>query len=175
MQQKTKMEELLGGRTRFAILEALAEAKKPMAAYRIAMVKGLDPAATYRYLTDFSEFGVVEPVTKGRKQTSYKLSEGAGKAATAFLRSLKKQKTPATIDLDEWMSPEMQSRRTARIIGLANQFNDVVAFERAFEEKDVEELLSRRIAGELSALIASSQIAFRELFEQKDNVFILKT
>jgi len=166
------MEELFGGKIRFAILEALAEAKQPMTAYQIAIAKGLDPAATYRYLTEFSEFGVVKPGIKGRKQTSYRLSDGAGKAAVTFLRSLK-QKTSQPIDLEEWMAPEIQAERTAKMVRFDNQI-DNVQLGRPLEEKEIDELMSRRIEGELSALAASSQIAFTELFEQKDGVFILK-
>jgi hypothetical protein len=58
--QTMNPEAMFGGKTRFAILEALAEAKRPVTAYQIAMTKGLDPAATYRCLLEFSEFGVVE-------------------------------------------------------------------------------------------------------------------
>ncbi len=34
--------------------------------------------------------------------------------------------------------------------------------------------MSKRIPGELTALIESSQIAFNEMFEKKNNTFILK-
>lgn len=59
-----KVELLLGGKTRFAVLEALAEAKRPVTACRVAMNKGLDPAATYRCLAEFSDFGIVESEIK---------------------------------------------------------------------------------------------------------------
>ena len=47
-----KVEMLFGGTTRFATIEALADARQPITAYQIAMTKGLDPAATYRCLAE---------------------------------------------------------------------------------------------------------------------------
>ena len=169
-----KTEVLLGGKSRFAVLEALAEAKQPVTAYQIAMTKGLDPAATYRCLTEFSKFGVVESEVRKRNQTFYKLSKGAGKAAAGYLRSLK-QKAPGSIDLEKWTSPEMQAERMAKIVRLDTNKLDASLFGKATERKGVDELLSKRISGELSALVKSSQIAFNELFEQKDGIFILRT
>jgi Fe2+ or Zn2+ uptake regulation protein len=165
-----KIEVLLGGKTRFAILEALAEAKESMTAYQIAMTRGLDPAATYRCLIEFSEFGVVEYERKERNQTFYKLSKRVGKAAAQYLLSLK-QKAAESIDLEKWLSPEMQAERMAKIA----RIDKSPLFGKAIERKGVDELLSKRVSGELSALIASSQIAFNELFEQKDDTFILRT
>lgn len=170
---RMKTEVLLGGKTRFAILEALAEARQPVTAYQIAMTKGLDPAATYRCLTEFSGFGVVESEIKERNQTFYKLSKGTGKAAAEYLRSLKK-KASESIDLEKWLSPEMQAERMAKIVRLDTKL-DASIFGKAIERKGVDELLSERVSGELSALIASSQIAFNELFERKDGTFILRT
>ena len=179
---RMKIEELFGGRTRFAVLEALAEAKQPMTAYQIALTNGLDPAATYRCLTEFSEFGIVEPVRKGRNRTSYKLSKGSGNYAVEFLRSLKqkqKQKqntSEESIDLKKWISPEMQATRMAKIVRLDRpdtKFN-ASTFGTPIERIDIDKLMSQRVPGELSSLIASSQIAFSELFEQNGNVFILK-
>ncbi|HEX2013904.1 MAG TPA: helix-turn-helix domain-containing protein [Nitrososphaera sp.] len=167
-------EVLFGGKTRFVILEALAEAKKPMTAYQIAMTKGLDPAATYRCLAEYSEFGVVVPEIKERNQTAYKLSKGSGKAATDFMRSLE-QKTSESVDLEKWISPEMQAERMEKIVRLdVNQLNTSL-FNQLGGRKGVKEILSKRIPGELSALIKSSQIAFNELFEEKYGTFILKT
>jgi len=165
-----KVEVLFGGKTRFAILEALAEAEQPMTAYQIAMTKGLDPAATYRCLTEFAEFGIVESNIKKRNQISYKLSGGTGKAAATFLRSLE-QKTSESVDLEKWLSPEMQAERRAKIVRLEQLKS---SFKGADERKGIEELMSKRVAGELSALIASSQIAFNELFKQEDGTFILR-
>jgi Fe2+ or Zn2+ uptake regulation protein len=165
-----KTEALLGGKTRFAVLEALAEARRPMTAYQIAMDKGLDPAATYRCLTEFSEFGVVESEIRERNQTFYKLSKGTGKAAAEYLRSLK-QKVSESIDLEKWLSPEMQAERMAKIVRLDTK---ATLFGKATERKGVNKLLSKRVSGELAALVTSSQIAFNELFEQKDGTFILK-
>jgi Fe2+ or Zn2+ uptake regulation protein len=173
--QTTRIEDLLGGKTRFAVLKALAEARQPMTAYRIAMTKGLDPAATYRCLAEFVEFGVVESKIKGRKQTSYKLSKGAGNAAAEFLGYLQ-EKQPEPIDLEEWISPEAQAKRMARIVRSAVRFDapPPTPRKKPAKENDVKSLLSRRTPGELSALIESSQIAFDELFEQKGGTFILK-
>lgn len=173
-----KIEELFGGRTRFAVLEALAEANQPMTAYQIAISNGLDSAATYRCLTEFSEFGIVEPVRKGRNRTSYKLSKGSGNSAVEFLRLLKqKQKTSEeSIDLKKWISPEMQAKRMAKIVRLDRldtKFNSST-LRTPTERIDIDKLMSQRVPGELSALIASSQIAFNELFEQNGNVFTLK-
>lgn len=166
------MEELLGGRTRFAILEALAEAEggRPMTAWKIAVTKGLNPSLTYNYIADLLKFGVVEQVTKcNAKQTSYRLSGSVGNAAAVFLRALKQsQRTlPAVIDLDEWMSPAMQAQRTI-MIG-----NDRVP-PKVSQVQVKKKMRFRRKPEELSALIESSQIAFRELFDKKDGAYILK-
>lgn len=167
-----KTEVLLGGKTRFAILEALEEAKQPVTAYQIAINKGLDPAATYRCLVEFSKFRVVESETKKRSQTFYRLSKGAGKAAAEYLQSLK-QKTSESIDLEEWTLPDMQAERMSKIARLDTNKLDVSPGK--VDRKIVDELLSKRVSGELSALVTSSQIAFNELFELKEGVFVLKT
>ena len=163
---KAKM--LLGGNTRFAVLEALTDAKVSITAYQIAMTKGLDPAATYRCLAEFSEFGIVKSQTKKGNKTSYTLSSGAGRAAANFLKSLK-QKEP--VDIEEWLSPKIQSRQMAKIINLDKP--DKSKFKNQ-DRKSVDDIMSKRIPGELAALIKSSQIAFAELFEKKNNTFILK-
>lgn len=167
------IEALFGGKTRFAILEVLAEAKRPMTAYKIAMTRGLDPAATYRSLVEFSEFGVVKSETKGRNQTFYKLSERRGKAAAEYMRLLK-QKASESIDLEKWISPEMQGERMAKVVRLdTNQLASLSG--QAADGKRVDELLSKRVSGELSALISSSKIAFNDLFELKDDgTFVLR-
>ncbi len=174
-------EVLLGGKTRFAILEALTEAKWSVTAYQIAMTKGLDPAATYRCLVEFSELGVVESeIKKKRNQTFYKLSKGAGKAAAEYMRSLKKIKkqkaSDESIDLEKWLSPEMQAERMAKIVRFEPDTSSSPSSGKAdAERKGVDELLSMRVSGELAALVTSSQIAFNELFEEKeDGTFILK-
>jgi hypothetical protein len=166
----TGPEVLLGGKTRFAVLEALVEAEQqPITAYQIAMAKGLDPAATYRCLTELSAFMIVSETKKGN-QTLYKLSKGAGRAAADFLQSLI-QKTPESIDLKKWISPEMQAERMAKII----KFTRIDASKfKSQESQNIDELLSKRASGELSTLIKSSKMAFDELFEKTDNTFILK-
>jgi len=159
-----KPDVLFGGRTRFAVLEALAEAKRPVTAHQIAMARGLDPAATYRCLAEYADFGIVVS-EKRRNRTTYRLSKKAGEAAAGFLRAL--QASSETTDLEKWISPEMQTVRMAKLARLEPTF-------AKSEMQDVDELLSKRIPGELAALIASSQIAFNELFEQKDGMFILR-
>lgn len=169
-----KVEMLLGGKTRFGVLEALAEAKQPVTAYQIAISKGLDPAATYRCLVEFSEFGVVESEIKERNQTFYKLSEDTGKAASELLRSLTR-KMSEPMELEKWLSPEARAERMTKIIRIGiNQF-DKPAPENMAKRKNIADLMSKRISGELSALIASSQITFNKLFDKKDGTFILKT
>lgn len=164
-----KVEMLFGGKTRFAILEALADAGQPITAYEIAMSRGLDLAATYRCLTELLEFRIVESKIEKRNQTFYKLSGGAGRAAAEFLRSLK-QKIPQSIDLEKWMSPQMQAERMTKIVRLQLDTSEF----RNQEKQNVDELMSKRVSGELSALVTSAKIAFNELFEQKDGAFILK-
>jgi DNA-binding transcriptional ArsR family regulator len=167
-----KAEVLFGGKTRFAVLEALADAEQPMRAYQIAMIKGLDPAATYRSLTEFSEAGIVESQIRERNQISYRLSKVAGKAAATFLHSLR-QKTSESIDLEKWLSPEMQAERRAKIVKLDDR-ELKSSFKGVDERKGFAELMLKRNAGELAALIASSRIAFNELFEQDGNTFTLR-
>ncbi|MEM2785588.1 MAG: hypothetical protein QW652_02875 [Candidatus Nitrosotenuis sp.] len=166
-----KVEMLFGGTTRFATLEALVEARQPITAYQIAMTKGIDPAATYRCLTELSDFKIVESKTGERNQTFYKLSEGPGQAAAEFLRSLK-QKTPQSVDLEEWISPQMQAARMRQIVKLDK--SDKSVFRDPDKKQDVDEIMTKRIAGELSSLITSAKITFNELFEQKDGIFVLK-
>ncbi|MGI0029293.1 MAG: helix-turn-helix domain-containing protein [Nitrososphaera sp.] len=168
------VEELFGGKTRFGALEALAETERAITANQIAIAKGLDPAATYRCLTQFSEFGIVESGINQRNQKSYKLSEGPGKAAVEFLRSLK-QKTSESIDLEKWMSPEMQAKRMVKVARIDVNQLDASVFGKPVEKRGVKEIVSERVAGELSALISSSRIAFNELFEERNGTFILKT
>ena len=165
------MEILFGGMTRFATIEALAEARKPITAYQVAMTKGLDPAATYRCLVELLNFRIVEFEEGERNQTFYKLSNGSGKAAAEFLRSLK-QKTSESVDLEKWMSPEMQAERMKKIVKI-DRLDDPI-FRNSNEKQNVDELMSKRVPGELSALITSSKLAFDELFEEKNNVFVLK-
>lgn len=164
----SKVEMLLGGKARFSILEALAEAKKPITAYRIALIKGLDPAATYRCLTEFAELTVVESKKK-RNVTTFILSKGTGRAAAEFLRVLK-QKSSKTNDLENWISPEEQAERMSKIVKI-DQFSISDTHER---EQDIKKLLSKRAPGELSALVISAKIAFTELFENRNGMFILK-
>lgn len=165
-----KVEMLLGGRIRFAVLEALAETKQPITAYQISMMKGLDPAATYRCLDELSEFRVVESERRERNQTFYRLSDKAGKAAAGFLQSLK-QETKVE-DLEIWMSPQMRSERMAKIIKLDRV--DASKFRDARKKQNVGDLMSRRTQGELSALITISKISFNELFEKKDGMYVLR-
>jgi len=169
---KARLEELFGGKIRFSILESLAEAKQPMTAYQIAISKGLDPAATYRYLTEFADLNIVKSSVKANKQTTYRLSDETGNAFVEFLRSLKREASEP-IQLEEWTTPEMQAERTSKIVGLFNQIQKL-PLRITPQDIQVDALLSRRVSGELSALIASSQIAFNELFEQKGDMFILK-
>jgi len=163
-----KIETLFGGTTRFATIEALVDATKPITAYQVAMTKGLDPAAAYRCIIELSDIGIVESRIGERNQTFYRLSDGPGQAAAKFLRSLK-QKTSQIVDLEEWASPKMQAVRMGKIVKL-----DKSAFRDPDKTQDVESIMSKRMSGELSALITSSEMAFNELFEQKGNVFILK-
>lgn len=163
-----KVEMLFGGSTRFTILEALSEAKQSITAHQIAITRGLDPAATYRCLTEFLEFGIVKSETK-HSQTFYRLSSGPGRAAAEFMHSLK-QRTKQD-DLEEWISPKMQAKRMAKITRLDKL--DESKFRDKVKTQNIDKLLSKRTPGELTALVMSSKIAFRKLFEQKGNVFIL--
>jgi Fe2+ or Zn2+ uptake regulation protein len=166
-----KVETLFGGSTRYTILETLAGAKKPITAYQIAMTRGLDPAATYRCLTELLEFRIVESQRKNKNQTFYKLSDGPGRALAVFLNSLK-QKTARPADLEEWISPQMRAQRMAKIIRLDRKNTSKIRNQE--EKQGIGKIMSKRIPGELSALITSSKIAFDELFEQKNGVFILR-
>ena len=164
--------DLFGGKTRFAILEALVEAKRPMTAYNIAMAKGLDPAATYRYMTEFQEFKIVESETNDRNQTFYRLSDVSGKAAAEFLRSLK-QATSEVIDLEKWISPEIRGERMRKIVRVNTNLFDNSTSRKPSKPNSIDEAMARRVRGELSALIESSQMAFNELFKENNGVFVL--
>jgi hypothetical protein len=165
-----KIEMLFGGITRFATLEALSETESPITAHQIAITKGLDPAATYRCLAELQSFGIVQPVAGKRSQTFYKLSAKQGQAAVMFLQSLK-QKTPRTVDIEEWLSPQLQAGRVKKIAKLKP--NDS-PFMDPNKTLNIDKILSKRIPGELSALVTSSKLAFDKIFEQKNNTFILK-
>ena len=171
---KARVEELFGGKIRFNILESLAEAEQPMTAYKIARSKGLDPAATYRYLREFAELGIVECATIGSNQKIYQFTNSKGNACITFLRSVKEERQkPIPVDLEVWTSPKMQAERTSKTVGLSNKIRKL-SLDILPENIDAENLLSRRVSGELSALITSSQIAFNELFEQKGDTFVLR-
>jgi hypothetical protein len=159
-----KAEALFGGRTRFTVLGALAGARRPLTAYQIAVAGGLDPAATYRCLAEFAEFGIARP-SKADGQTFYELSDTAGKAAAKFLRSLKQELSGPT-DMDAWLAPERQAARRAKIARL-----DVRSGKAGGK---VDELLSTRARGELSALIKSSRIAFDETFGRRNGEYVLR-
>ena len=167
-----KAEILLGGRTRFLTIDALADAKQPITAYQIAMIKGLDPAATYRCLTELLEFRIVESQIKERNQTFYKLSNVAGRAASNFLRSLKQERS-RPVDLEKWMSTEMQTERMEKIVKLDQL--DRSKFRNVDEKQNIDKIMSKRVQGELAVLVRSAEIAFSELFELQDGTFILKT
>lgn len=79
------------------------------------------------------------------------------------------------MDLEKWISPEIPSERMARIIRINVDQFDKSATRKVTKGKGVTDLMSKRIYGELSALITSSQIAFNELFEEEYGVFIMKT
>ena len=167
-------EVLLGGRTRFRIMEALVEAKQPVTAHQIALSKGLDPSATYRCLAEFSDFGIVASETKTRNQTVYKLSKSTGKLAAEFLRALTKNRSESD-DMEEWFSSKTQAERMSNIIRVNKEKIASSPFVRGAERKSVKELMSKRTSEELSVLIQSSEIAFNELFETNENgVFVLK-
>lgn len=165
-------EVLLGGKTRFAIIEALAGARRPVSAYQIALTKGLDPAATYRCLAEFSKFGVVERIIKDGGQASYKLSRGPGAAAATFMRSLVEKKIE-TDDLDEWLSPQLQAERMSTLVSIDKGKIAKSSFART-KAVNVNRLMSRRTPGELAALVESSKIAFSRLFTEEDGVFTLR-
>ena len=172
--QMTNAEVLLGGKTRFRVLDALAEAMQPMTAYQIAMSKGLDPAATYRCLTEFSSFGMVKSGTTERNQTVYELAKGTGEAAAEFLRAVKQTKSKSN-DAEEWHSPEIRAERMAKMVQVDKSKIANSPFVRTTKRKSIKVLMSKRTSGELSALIESSKIAFNELFKrQEDGVFVLK-
>ena len=127
-------------------------------------------------MTEFSSFGIVESETTERNQTVYKLSKGTGEAAAEFLRALPQSKSKSkSHDIEEWLSPEMQAVRIAKMAQVDKTKIANSPFVRATERKSISELMSKRTSGELSALIESSKIAFNELFKrQEDGVFALK-
>jgi len=166
-----KIEMLFGGATRFATLEALSETQKPITAHHIAITKGLDISATYRCLAEFQSVGIVESTPVKRNQTLYRISpKKQGQAASMFLQSLK-QKTPKTIDLEEWASPQVQAGLVKKIVKLKS---DDPIFKNPNKTQNIDKLLSKRIPGELSALVVSSKLEFDKIFEQKNNTYILK-
>jgi DNA-binding transcriptional ArsR family regulator len=169
----SRMAELLGGKTRFAILEELAESKQPMTAYSIAVARGLDPAATYRYLKEFLEFGIVESEANNKNQMLYKLSGGAGRAADDFLHSLK-QSTAGVVDLEKWISSEAQAERMAKIILLDKSIKSNEPLGKSLKTTSFNKIVSKRVRGELAALVKSSQIAFKEKFIEDNGIFVLK-
>lgn len=165
-----KVEMLLGGITRFATIEALANAVKPVTAHHIALTKGLDPAATYRCLAELSYFGIVKSRRGVRNQTFYRLSAGPGRAAAVFLRSLKK-KTEST-DLEKWLSSKMRAERMEKIIMTGKPKKS--AFANLDGKSTFEGMISKRMPGKLSALVMSSKAAFNQMFAQKDGMFTMR-
>jgi hypothetical protein len=70
-------------------------------------------------------------------------------------------------DLEGWLAPKMQAERMAKIARLDKSKLKSSRFVRATGPKNVSQLMSKRIPGELSALIESSKIAFNGLFLQQ--------
>ncbi|HKU49566.1 MAG TPA: helix-turn-helix domain-containing protein [Nitrososphaera sp.] len=169
----TSEELLLGGRTRFRVIQALAEAKQPVTAYQVAITTGLDSAATYRCLMEFANFGIVESEKRDRNQTIYKLSNGAGKAAAEFLHSILQKKSEPN-DLEEWISPKMRSERMAKIMRLDKGKLAASPFIQSSKRRSVDQLMSKRTPGELTALIKSSKIAFDGYFFQEEGSYVMK-
>jgi len=159
------IEQFVGGRIRFAIMNALAGSGKPVTAYSIAIRYGLDPAATYRYLAEFAKVGIVESVRKAQKQTAYRLSEGVGKAAVNFLQYLKQEQR---IDFDEWMRPKAVSDRAAKCLKARLSAGEVAELAKgeALGVEEAERLLEKRKSGELEALIEAGRIGFHRTFKQ---------
>ena len=159
------IEQFIGGRIRFAILNALAESAEPMTAYSIAIQQGLDPAATYRYLAEFAKVGIVEPVKKKQKQTAYRLSRDSGKAAIRFLNSLKQVKP---INFEQWMSPEARAERTEKSLAarLSDEELAQLAHGGALDVEQAKKFLNRRRAGELKALAEAARIGFNQRFKR---------
>lgn len=169
-----KPEDLLGGRARFRVIEALAEANRGLTAYQIAIAEGLDPAATYRCLAEFFTFGIVESKPARGNQTIYKLSNESGKAAAAFLRAIT-EKTTEPKNIEEWLSPKMQAKRVKKFVQVDRSKIRAASFRRITGSRTIKELVSKRTPGELAALVASSKKAFNALLnEQTDDVFTLK-
>jgi hypothetical protein len=122
---------------------------------------------------EFANFGIVESEKRDRNQTIYKLSNGAGKAAAEFLRSIL-QKKSETHDLEEWLSPKKRSERMAKIMRLDRDKLAASPFIQSIKRKSVDQLMSKRTPGELSALIKSSKIAFEGYFLQEESSYIMK-
>jgi hypothetical protein len=164
-----KIEMLFGGNVRFGVLEALADTRQPIAAYQIAMLKGLDPAATYRCLAEFLEFGIVVSKVSDKNQILYQLTNSIGKAASEFINSLREKTN--SFDLEKWLSTTKQSDRMATIVNLPQLKNS--KSKSSNEKQNIDKIMSRRIPEEMSALVMSSKIAFNELFKKRDGEFIL--
>lgn len=156
-------EELFGGKTRSSILETLADAKQPLAAYHIAKTNNLDVKTTYDILDRLSRIGIVEPVTKGMKQTAFKFANNNVRKAIKILIE-----STNVINFDAWMRPNVYGKR----------LKEVVKIRAAPERREnplsadaVYKILSLRAKGELEAVIEVARSSFDKRFKESDGIF----
>jgi hypothetical protein len=157
-------EEMFGGRTRSSILETLATAKKPLAAYSIAKSNNLDVKTTYDTLDRLASIGIVEPVTKANKQTAFKLADDDIRKAIKTLTE-----STNTINFDTWMRPNVLGKR---LMKLASVRMPPELADKPLSADAVNRILSLRVQGELEALIKASRSSFNKMFKQLDGQFV---
>lgn len=160
-------EELFGGRTRSSILEILANARKPLAAYSIAKAKDLDVKTTYDILDRLSSVGIVEPITKARKQTAFKLANNKIRKSIKFLIE-----SVNVINFDTWMSPNVQGKRLMELskVRMPPQPRD-----QPLSADAINRILSLRAPGELEGLVKVARASFDKMFTQrKEHLFEVK-
>lgn len=160
-------EELFGGKTRSSILETLANARKPLAAYSIAKTNKLDVKTTYNILDRLSSVGIVEPVTKARKQTAFKLTNNDIRKAIKVLTE-----STNVINFDIWMRPNIQGKR---LIELARIRTPSEPRNKPLSADAINKILALRADGELEALIKVARSSFSRIFKQSNGQFVVRS
>lgn len=156
---------MFGGKTRSSILETLATAKKPLAAYRIAATNNLDVKTTYDMLDRLASIGIVEPITKANKQTAFKLASNDIRKAIRILTE-----STNVINFDAWMRPNVQGKR---LMELARVRTPSEPRGEPLSADAINKILSLRVQGELEALIKVARSSFDKMFKQSDGQFVL--
>lgn len=131
---------------------------------------GMSKTTFYKYFDNLLEFGMIRINRKIAKANLYSIN-----LSNPIVQSMKNNvdyiSAKIAKPVEDWLFPKMQAKQTAKITRLDK--SDESKFRGNDKTQNIDRLLSKRVPGELAALVISSKIGFGKLFEQKGNVFIL--